>query len=45
MSFHNLEALLDGDLDDLVGQLVLQSQAQALGEAPPNPDRKREIEP
>jgi peptide chain release factor 1 len=45
MSFHNLEALLDGDLDDLVGNLVLQSQAQALGEPPPNTDRAREVEP
>jgi peptide chain release factor 1 len=44
-SFHNLEGILDGDLDDLVGNLVLQSQAQALGEPAPNAGRTPEVEP
>ena len=43
-SFHNLAALLDGDLDDLVGQLVLQSQAQALGETSPGAGPARDSE-
>jgi peptide chain release factor 1 len=33
-SFHNMEGVLDGDLDAILGRLVLQTQAQALGEAP-----------
>jgi peptide chain release factor 1 len=45
MSFHNLEGLLDGGLDDLVGNLIRQSQAQALGEPAPNTDRARDVEP
>jgi peptide chain release factor 1 len=32
MSFHNLEGILDGELDELLENLVLQSQTQALGE-------------
>jgi peptide chain release factor 1 len=44
-SFHNLAALLDGGLDELVGQLVLQSQAQALGEPAADAGRARDIEP
>ncbi len=44
-SFHNLAALLDGDLDDVVGQLVLRSQAQALGETAPGAGLARDIEP
>jgi hypothetical protein len=44
MSFHNLEALLDGELDDLVSHLVLQSQAQAFGEPIPNGSRARDVE-
>ncbi|HVP89736.1 MAG TPA: peptide chain release factor 1 [Terriglobales bacterium] len=42
-SFHNLAALLDGDLDDLVGQLVLQSQA--LGETASGAGLARDSEP
>ena len=45
ISFHNLEGLLNGDLDDLVGQLVLLAQAQALGEPAPNAGRARDVEP
>jgi peptide chain release factor 1 len=44
-SFHNLVELLDGDLDDIVGQLVLQSQAQALGEPAADAGRARDVEP
>jgi peptide chain release factor 1 len=44
-SFHNLVELLDGDLDDLLGQLVLHSQAQALGELAPAAGRAKDIEP
>jgi peptide chain release factor 1 len=32
-NFHNIEAVLDGDLDEILDQLVHQAQAQALGEA------------
>ena len=45
MNFHNLEALLDGELDEVVENLVLQSQAQALGEAPPGAGRAKDLEP
>jgi peptide chain release factor 1 len=44
MSFHNLEGILDGDLEALVDNLVLQSQAQALGEPAPEAGRTRDIE-
>jgi peptide chain release factor 1 len=44
MSFHNLEGILDGDLDTLVESLVVQSQAQALGESVPETGRTRDIE-
>ena len=40
-SFHNLEAILDGELDELLENLVLQSQARALGEAGREPARSR----
>ena len=45
MSFHNLEGLLDGELDDIVENLVLQSQAQALGEPAPGAGRAKDLEP
>jgi peptide chain release factor 1 len=45
MSFHNLEGLLDGELDDIVENLVLQSQAQALGEPAPGGGRAKDLEP
>ncbi len=45
VSFHNLEALLDGDLDEIVETLVLQSQAQALGETAPGAGRPKDLEP
>jgi peptide chain release factor 1 len=44
-SFHNLESLLDGELDALVENLILQSQAQALGEPPPSAGGAREVDP
>jgi len=44
-SFHNLEGLLDGDLDSLVESLIYQSQAQALGEPVSNAGRARDVEP
>jgi peptide chain release factor 1 len=44
MSFHNLEAVLDGELDELLENLVLQSQAQALGEPARGETHTREIE-
>jgi peptide chain release factor 1 len=43
-SFHNLDGLLDGELDDLVQSLILQSQAQALGEPAPNAGGARDVE-
>jgi peptide chain release factor 1 len=45
MSFHNLEALLNGELDDVLENLVLQSQAQALGETAPGAGRAKDLEP
>ena len=33
-SFHNVESILDGDLDDILAGLVRKAQARALGEAP-----------
>ncbi len=43
MSFHNLEGILDGDLDELLENLVLRSQAQALGEPGKGPGSNQEI--
>jgi peptide chain release factor 1 len=43
MSFHNLEGILDGDLDDLLENLVLRSQAQALGESGKGPGSNQEL--
>jgi peptide chain release factor 1 len=36
-SFHNIEAVLDGELDEIIEKLVLQAQARALAES----ERKR----
>jgi peptide chain release factor 1 len=33
-NFHNMEVILDGGIDEILARLVLQSQAQALGESP-----------
>lgn len=44
-SFHNLEGILDGDLEPLVDGLILKAQAQALGEPAPAPGQAREVEP
>jgi protein subunit release factor A len=35
-NFHNIEGVLDGDLDEILDHLVRQAQAEALGE--PGPD-------
>jgi peptide chain release factor 1 len=43
MSFHNLESILDGELDELLENLVLRHQSQALGEASRHPGPSREI--
>ncbi len=37
-SFHNVESILDGDLDGILAGLVRQAQARALGEAPRDPE-------
>ncbi len=37
-NFHNVEAILDGDLDEILEALVHQAQAQALGSASGEPD-------
>ena len=42
-SFHNLENILNGELDGLLENLVLQAQALALGEPAANPGQAREI--
>jgi peptide chain release factor 1 len=36
-NFHNVESILDGELDDILAQLVHQAQAQALGETSREP--------
>ncbi len=33
-NFHNMESVLDGDIDEMLTRLVQQAQARALGEAP-----------
>jgi peptide chain release factor 1 len=42
-NFHNMEGVLDGDLDDILARLVLQSQAQALGEAPRDAGQAKDV--
>jgi peptide chain release factor 1 len=42
-SFHNIEAVLDGDLDEILDRLVRQAQAQALGEAGRDAGRGRDV--
>ena len=42
-SFHDMETILDGGLDEILEKLVRQSQAQALGEAPRNPGQAKDI--
>jgi peptide chain release factor 1 len=37
-SFHDMETILDGGLDDILAQLVLRAQSRALGEASREPD-------
>jgi hypothetical protein len=38
-----MEGFLDGDLDDILAKLVLQAQAQALGETPGDPGQAKEF--
>jgi peptide chain release factor 1 len=42
-NFHNMEGILDGDLDDMLEKLVLHSQAQALGETPKDPGQAKDV--
>jgi peptide chain release factor 1 len=42
-NFHNMEGILGGDLDGILGKLVLQSQAQALGEAPKGAGQAKDV--
>ena len=42
-NFHNMEGILDGDLDDMLEKLVLHSQAQALGETPEDPGQAKDV--
>jgi peptide chain release factor 1 len=42
-NFHNMESILDGDLDDILEKLILQSQAQALGEMPRDPGQAKDV--
>jgi peptide chain release factor 1 len=42
-NFHNMESILDGDLDDVLEKLVLQSQAQALGEMSKDPGQAKDL--
>lgn len=43
MNFHNVEGILEGDLDDILAKLVLQAQAEALGETPGGPGQAKEV--
>lgn len=42
-NFHNIEAVLDGDLDEILGHLVSQAQAQALGETAPEGGQAKDV--
>ena len=42
-SFHNMEGILDGGIDDILARLILQSQAQALGEAPRDAGQAKDV--
>ncbi|OGD29017.1 MAG: peptide chain release factor 1 [Candidatus Aminicenantes bacterium RBG_19FT_COMBO_65_30] len=42
-NFHNMEGILAGDLDDILARLVLQSQAQALGEMPRDSGQAKDV--
>jgi len=42
-SFHNIEGVLDGDLDEILGQLVRRAQAQALGETAPGGGQAKDV--
>jgi len=42
-NFHNMEGILDGDLDDVLAKLVLQAQAQALGEMPRDSGQDKDV--
>ena len=42
-NFHNVEAIMDGEIDEILGKLVHQAQAHALGGKAGGPDRARSI--
>jgi len=42
-NFHNMEGILEGDLDDMLEKLVLHSQALALGETPKDPGQAKDV--
>jgi len=42
-SFHNMEGILDGGIDDILARLILQSQAQALGETPRDASQAKDV--
>lgn len=37
-NFHNVEAILSGEIDEILDKLIRQAEAQALGSAPDDPD-------
>lgn len=42
-NFHNVEAILDGEIDEILGKLIHQAQAKAMGGKAGGPDRTRSI--
>jgi peptide chain release factor 1 len=42
-NFHNVESIMDGDLDEILGKLVHQSEAQALGETPRDSGQAKDV--
>jgi peptide chain release factor 1 len=42
-SFHNMEAILDGGIDEILAKLVLRSEAQALGESPREAPQAKDV--
>jgi peptide chain release factor 1 len=42
-NFHNIEGVLDGDLGEILGHLVRQAQAEALGETGRDPGQAKDV--
>jgi peptide chain release factor 1 len=42
-NFHNIESVLDGELDEILDRLIHQAQAQALGETGRDPGQAKDV--